>query len=228
METVASKIYQNIKEKIIEGTLSPGVRITEQGIAESFKSSRTPVREAIRGLAADGFLIVKANSTTVVRGWEQEEIIELFTLRSMLESELAAMAAINITPQDIQKLVLIQTEIERQGPNISAENTARITPLNRDFHQIIHCAAQSERLVDLLQNTIEVPIVQQTFRRYNPAVLARSFGHHRELIDALDSRDASWAKSVMNSHIRNAKRVLMATQSTWAAQLQPVPSSVTT
>jgi DNA-binding GntR family transcriptional regulator len=228
METVASKIYQNIKEKIIEGTLSPGVRITEQGIAESFKSSRTPVREAIRGLAADGFLIVKANSTTVVRGWEQEEIIELFTLRSMLESELAAMAAINITPQDIQKLVLIQTEIERQGPNISAENTARITPLNRDFHQIIHCAAQSERLVDLLQNTIEVPIVQQTFRRYNPAEMARSFGHHRELIDALDSRDASWAKSVMNSHIRNAKRVLMATQSTWAAQLQPVPSSVTT
>lgn len=228
METVASKIYQNIKEKIIEGTLSPGVRITEQGIAESFKSSRTPVREAIRGLAADGFLIVKANSTTVVRGWEQEEIIELFTLRSMLESELAAMAAINITPQDIQKLVLIQTEIERQGPNISAENTARITPLNRDFHQIIHCAAQSERLVGLLQNTIEVPIVQQTFRRYNPAEMARSFGHHRELIDALDSRDASWAKSVMNSHIRNAKRVLMATQSTWAAQLQPVPSSVTT
>jgi DNA-binding GntR family transcriptional regulator len=228
METVASKIYQNIKEKIIEGTLSPGVRITEQGIAESFKSSRTPVREAIRGLAADGFLIVKANSTTVVRGWEQEEIIELFTLRSMLESELAAMAAINITPQDIQKLVLIQTEIERQGPNISAENTARITPLNRDFHQIIHRAAQSERLVDLLQNTIEVPIVQQTFRRYNPAEMARSFGHHRELIDALDSRDASWAKSVMNSHIRNAKRVLMATQSTWAAQLQPVPSSVTT
>jgi DNA-binding GntR family transcriptional regulator len=228
METVASKIYQNIKEKIIEGTLSPGVRITEQGIAESFKSSRTPVREAIRGLAADGFLIVKANSTTVVRGWEQEEIIELFTLRSMLESELAAMAAINITPQDIQKLVLIQTEIERQGPNISAENTARITPLNRDFHQIIHRAAQSERLVDLLQNTIEVPIVQQTFRRYNPAEMARSFGHHRELIDALDSRDASWAKSVMNSHIRNAKRVLMATQSTWAAQLQPVPSCVTT
>jgi DNA-binding GntR family transcriptional regulator len=228
METVANKIYQNIKEKIIEGTLSPGVRITEQGIAESFKSSRTPVREAIRGLAADGFLIVKANSTTVVRGWGQEEIIELFTLRSMLESELAAMAAINITPQDIQKLVLIQTEIELQGPNISAENTARITPLNRDFHQIIHVAAQSERLVDLLQNTIEVPIVQQTFRRYNPAEMTRSFGHHRELIDALDSRDASWAKSVMNSHIRNAKRVLMATQSTWAAQLQHVPSSVTT
>jgi len=222
METVAHKIYQDIKEKIIEGTFSPGVRITEQGIAESFKSSRTPVREAIRGLAADGFLIVKTNSTTVVRGWTQEEIVELFTLRSLLESKLAAMAAVNITVQDIQKLVSIQTEIELQGPNISSENTARISPLNRDFHQIIHHAAKSDRLVDLLQHTIEVPIIQHTFRRYNPAEMARSFGHHRELIDAFDSRDVSWAKSVMNSHIRNAKRVLLATKSTWAAQLQPV------
>lgn len=221
METVANKIYQDIKEKIIEGTFSPGMRITEQGIAESFKSSRTPVREAIRGLAADGFLVVKPNSTTVVRGWEQEEIIELFTLRSMLESELAALAAVNMTGQEIQKLVFIQTEIERQGPDISAENTARISPLNRDFHQVIHHAAKSERLVDLLQHTIEVPIIQHTFRRYSAAEMARSFGHHRELIDAFDSRDVSWAKSVMNSHIRNAKRVLLATQSTWAAQLKP-------
>lgn len=222
METVAHKIYQDIKEKIIEGTFSPGIRITEQGIAKSFKSSRTPVREALRGLAADGFLIVKPNSTTVVRGWEQEEIIELFTLRSMLESELAALAAVNITALDIQKLAAIQTEIELHGPDTSAENTARISPLNRDFHQTIHHAAQSERLVELLQNTIEVPIIQHTFRRYNSAEMARSFGHHRELIDALDSRDVSWAKSVMNSHIRNAKRVLLATQNTWAAQLKPI------
>jgi DNA-binding GntR family transcriptional regulator len=69
METVAQKIYQEIKEKIIDGVYSPGVRITEQGIAATYNSSRTPVREALRGLAADGFLIVKPNIGTVVRGW---------------------------------------------------------------------------------------------------------------------------------------------------------------
>ena len=220
METVARKIYQEIKEKIIDGVYSPGVRITEQAIAATYSSSRTPVREALRGLAADGFLIVKPNSGTVVRGWREDEIIELFTLRSMLESELAGLAAVNISAQDIQKLVVIQNEIELQGPDTSLENTLRISPLNRDFHQTVAMAANSQRLVDLLQHTIEVPIVQHTFRRYNPIEMARSFGHHRELIDALDSRDESWAKSVMNSHIRNAKRVLLATKEKWAPQLE--------
>lgn len=220
METVARKIYQDIKEKIICGDYSSGERITEQGVALQYQTSRTPVREALRGLAADGFLIVKPNSGTVVRGWNQEEIVELFTLRSMLESELAGLAARHITREDIDRLIAIQDDIESNGPDTTTENTARISPLNRDFHQIIAHAAHNERLVLLLQQTIEVPIIQQTFRRYNPQEMTRTFNHHRELIDAFDSGDESWAKSVMNSHIRHAKRVLLATTDKWLPQLQ--------
>ena len=61
----------------------------------------------------------------------------------------------------------------------------------------------------MLAKAIEVPIVQQTFRRYSARHLARSFGHHRELIDALRERDGAWAKSVMASHIHSAKHSLI-------------------
>jgi len=61
----------------------------------------------------------------------------------------------------------------------------------------------------MLAQAIEVPIVQQTFRSYSPARLARSFGHHRELIDAMSARDGAWAKAVMSSHIHSAKQTLL-------------------
>lgn len=209
METVSARIYNAIKEQIIDGRYAPGARLTEQNIAAEFDSSRTPVREAMRQLVADGFAVFKPNSGTAVRQWTQAQMNEVFDLRVLIESEIAALATQHISDADIAQLESLQDEIESGGADVRSENTARIGPLNREFHRIIAEASQNERLVAMLANAIEVPIVQQTFRRYTSKYLARSFGHHRELIDALRERDAAWAKSVMASHIHSAKHSLI-------------------
>lgn len=209
METVAARIYNAIKEQIIDGSRAPGSRLTETNIAAEFSSSRTPVREAMRQLVADGFAVFKPNSGTVVRQWTKAQMAEIFDLRVLIESEIAGMAASRISIQDIEQLVRLQDEIESQGNDTSAENTARIWPLNREFHRIIGQASENERLVDMLANAIEIPIVQQTFQRYSIEQLARSFGHHRELIDAMRARNSDWAKSVMACHIHAAKYSLI-------------------
>lgn len=209
METVAARIYGAIKEQIIEGRYSPGARITEQNVAAQFNTSRTPVREAMRQLVADGFALFKPGSGTVVRHWSPEEVRQIFELRVLIESEIAGNAAARITDEEIAQLARIQDDIESGGVDIGATNTARIAPLNREFHRIIAQASHNERLVSMLASAIEVPIVQQTFRRYSPQRLTRSFGHHRELIDALIARDSAWAKSVMSSHIHSAKQTLL-------------------
>ena len=72
METTASRIYSSIKEQIINGHYAPGERLTEQSIAAEFSTSRTPVREAMRQLVADGFADFKPNSGTSVRRWTPE------------------------------------------------------------------------------------------------------------------------------------------------------------
>ena len=95
------------------------------------------------------------------------------------------------------------------GTDTDAGNTARIGPLNREFHGVIALASQNGRLISMLSNAIEVPIVQQTFRRYNAMQLARSFGHHRELIEAFRAHDDAWAKCAMGSHIHSAKQTLI-------------------
>lgn len=209
METVASRIYNAVKEQIIEGRYVPGARITEQQVAAEFKTSRTPVREAMRLLVADGFAIFKPNSGTVVRGWSREQVREVFDLRVLIESEIAAAAAEQITDDELEKLTRLQDEIEANGTRTRLDNTSRIGRLNREFHRVIAQASRNERLTAMLASAIEVPIVQQTFRRYTPQQLQRSFGHHRELIDAFAARDAAWARSVMSCHIHSAKQALL-------------------
>ncbi|MFZ9958351.1 MAG: GntR family transcriptional regulator [Burkholderiaceae bacterium] len=219
METVATRIYQSIKNQIIEGFFPPGMRITEQNIAAEFSSSRTPVREALRVLAADGFLVFTPNSGTVVREWVPEQVREIFDLRSLIESEIAGLAAQKISRKDIESLKALQDKIELQGAIVTLENANRISPINREFHQIVAQAGQNERLVLMLAGAIEIPIVQQTFRRYSEKELLRSFRHHRELIDAFEARDSFWAKAVMSCHIHSAKHVLLGPDS--ADPIQP-------
>ena len=74
METVASRIYAAIKLQIIDGRYASGDRITEKNVAQEFNTSRTPVREAMRQLVADGFALFKPNSGTVVRSWTPEQV----------------------------------------------------------------------------------------------------------------------------------------------------------
>lgn len=222
METVASRIYSAVKQQIIDGRYVPGARITEQQVAAEFRSSRTPVREAMRLLVANGFAVFKPNSGTVVRDWSRAQMQEIFDLRVLIESEIASSAAQHITDAELAELIRLQDRIEAHGARTargrrrpvgtdgSLEPVESIGPLNREFHRLIARASRNERLAAMLASAIEMPIVQQTFRRYTRRQLERSFGHHRELIDAFAAHDAAWARSVMSCHIHAARQAMLA------------------
>lgn len=207
--TVAHRVYTVVKERIIDGGYGPGARLTEQQIAREFDTSRTPVREAMRLLAADGFVVFKPNSGTLVRSWSPAQIREIFELRVLIEGEIAGLAALKISADQIARLRALQDDMESGGADTSETNAARLGPLNREFHRVIAQASRSERLVSTLANAIEMPIVQRTFRSYSSGQLRRSFGQHRELIDAFDAHDAAWAQSVMSCHIHCAKHTML-------------------
>jgi DNA-binding GntR family transcriptional regulator len=207
---MAHQIYLVIKERIVDGCYGQGARLTEQQLALEFDTSRTPVREAIRRLAADGFVIFKPNSGTVVRRWSPEEIRQIFELRVLIEGEIAALAARHITAEEVDRLRGLQDEMEANGVDRSAANTARIGPLNREFHRLIAMASHSDRLVATLASAIEMPIVQRTFRTYSADELQRSFRQHREMIEAFAANDDGWARSIMGCHIHAAKHTLLA------------------
>jgi len=219
--TSAGDAYEALKARLVRGDFRAGVRLTEEQLAAELRVSRTPVREALRRLVSDGLLRFVPNVGTFVASWSDEDIRDLFELRVLLESSIAGLAARRIGAPDIDALRRIQDQIEAHGPDISSDNLARIGGLNREFHRVVSAASGNSRMSEMLANAIEIPIVQQTFARYTPAQLARSFGHHREVIDAFAARDAEWARDVMSCHVRAARSARLPRPADPAAAAEP-------
>lgn len=207
--SAAEQAYSYVRERVISGDFAAGTRLTEWKIADALGTSRTPVREAMRRLVGDGFLRFQRNYGTFVGTWTAKEIGDLFELRALLESEIARAAAGRISVDQIQRLTALQAQIEERGADLDRDNLTRIATLNREFHRVIAQASDSPRMVEMLTNAIEAPVVQQTFRRYSEGQLQRSFHHHRELIDAFRAADTSWARDTMSCHVRAARFAML-------------------
>jgi DNA-binding GntR family transcriptional regulator len=207
--SAADQAYAYVRERLIAGDYAAGTRLTEWMLAGELGTSRTPVREAMRRLVGDGFLQFRPNYGTFVGTWSAQQIGELFDLRVLLESEIAGAAARRIAAPQIERLGLLQAQIEERGADLGRDNLARIAALNRDFHLVIAEASDSARMVSMLTNAIEAPVVQQTFRRYSEVQLQRSFHHHREQIDAFRAGDSDWAHAAMTCHVRAARLTML-------------------
>lgn len=200
--------YQTVRDGIISGQYPPSSRITEQEIAEAAGVSRTPVREALRRLHAEGLVEFQANHGAVVTDWSDADADEVFELRAMLESHGAARAALNATPAQRQELRDLAEEQHRHSLERGEGHLERIGELNSRFHRRLQEAANSPRLARALAALLEAPLIMKTFIKYGPQDLERSAVHHLELVRALEAGDPDWAASVMRSHILAARGAL--------------------
>lgn len=199
------KAYAAVRSGIIEGRYEPNTRITEQEVAAAAGVSRTPAREALRRLHAEGLLIFTPNVGAVVAEWTQADADEIFDLRALLESHAASRAArlvADSTLREMRQCALDQLQEARQR---TEGHLDRISALNSKFHRLLLSAADSPRLAHALTSLLEAPLIMKTFRRYSIASLERSALHHLELVQAFEARDPEWAASVMRSHILAAK-----------------------
>ena len=201
------KAYATIRKGILQGRYPAASRITEQEIAAQSGVSRTPVREALRRLQAEGLLHFVPNQGAVVASWSDRDVEEIFELRAMLESYTAERAAERATPEQIDQLRgLAQQQYalsEQRGP----EALEQVAELNSRFHQTLQDAAGSKRLQAIVAQLVEVPLVSQTFRQYTPEQLLRSARHHIEIVQALENRDAGSAGAIMRAHVLAARQV---------------------
>lgn len=205
MSTATERATEAIRTKILTGELEPGARLREEDLAEAIGVSRTPVREALRRLDADGLVEFNANRGAQVASWSEHDIEEIFGLRAVLEGYGARLAATRITPEE---LAAARQDCAQMDQAASRTDLDAVAALNQRFHQRVLAASGNSRLVDSLAKLVELPLVHRTFRRYDVEALARSLAHHHELLAALEARDATWAESVMRSHVLAARAAL--------------------
>jgi DNA-binding GntR family transcriptional regulator len=204
MAKAAEKAYEVIRDGIVAGAYPVGGRLREEELAGSIGVSRTPVREALRRLDAEGLVEFLPNRGAHVASWSDHDLEEIFGLRAVLESYGAGLAATRVGPADLVLLRDLAAAMEEAGHHHQLDVVAE---LNNRFHHTILRAAGNTRLVGLLSGLVQVALVHRTFRRYSPEALARSFAHHRELVAAFEAGDPEWASSVMRSHVLAARAV---------------------
>jgi DNA-binding GntR family transcriptional regulator len=203
MSRAGDRAYRGIRALIASGELPPGAPLREEHLAERCGVSRTPVREALRRLESELFVVRSESQRSLVADWSEQDIDEMFTLRGMLESHAAARAATRINDSALCELKSLNGDIEiavsRDEPDIPS-----FLDLNREFHSVVLDAAGSPRLSATLATLIEQPVVRRTAFHYSHEQLARSAHEHAELIAAFEKHDADWARAVMHGHIRRA------------------------
>jgi DNA-binding GntR family transcriptional regulator len=207
-QTSREAAYTAIRSRILLGQYATDIHLTEMDLAKELDVSRTPVREALHRLAAEGLVSLSPNRGVKVIGWSDEEVGEIYELRALLESFGARLAAARINKGDLdwlRGLVEEMDELERDTGR--PERFEQIALLNNEFHLGILQATGKQSFVTILTSLLHVPLVARTFVRYSPADLQRSANHHHELISALEAGDGLWAESVMRSHILAARSV---------------------
>lgn len=198
----AEVTYATIRRQILSGERASGEWLREGDLAAAIGVSRTPVREALRRLAAEGLVRHEPNRGVQVEDWGVGDLDEIFSLRSQLEPWGCGLAAATGLA-DLDTLGALadrmDEEARRRPPDLDA-----ITELNNEFHRAVLEASGNGRLVALVSSVVEVPLVWRTFSHYSPEAMRRSLAHHHEIVQALAARDAEWAESVMRSHVRAA------------------------
>ncbi|MEU2925246.1 GntR family transcriptional regulator [Streptomyces sp. NPDC007251] len=192
---VRERVLASLREDIIAGRLAPGDRLVERELAERFGVSRVPVREAIRALVAEGFVLFESARRTVVRRLTPTDVRELFELREALEVYAAGLAASRVTPEALAELRDLLDQAARATKEGDAE---AITDINTRFHDRIRALAGNSLLISVME-PVDGRLRWLTRRNEEwPQLLTE----HRELYDAIASGDPTRARTHALAHVR--------------------------
>jgi DNA-binding GntR family transcriptional regulator len=205
MAKAADKAYEAIRSRILEGGYPSGSHLREGDIAEQVGVSRTPVREALRRLSAEGYVDFKPNRGTFVAEWTERSISDLIDVRTELAAMAGRRAASRVRHEDLEILVRLNREMATLAERRPPGYLTAVSMLNLEFHGVILRCADNTWLQSLMQQTAYLPMVQRAQHGYEASDWQRAFAHYTELIDALSSGDAEWAATALRSHFLASK-----------------------
>jgi DNA-binding GntR family transcriptional regulator len=205
----SERALADLRELILAGDLAAGEHLGEVELADRLGLSRTPVREALTRLAAEGLVALEAHRGARVTSFSREDLHGIFDVRRALEPRATARAAAHATAADLDALEVLAARMLAVGAPGPDQDLDALVDLNRDFHARLLDLARAPALDAALANVVHTPVVTRTFHAYDAASLARSLAHHVEIVAALRAGDGDWAGAVMASHLGNARAVMV-------------------
>jgi len=196
------KVVDELRQRIIDGVYEPGDRLTEERLADDFGVSRNPVREAIRVLQGEGFLVAQPRRGAVVARLSEQDVVDLFDVRLSLEVLAAKLAAERAGTTGTAALdrLLVLARTARRGADLAALNTR--------FHAAI-CALSGNVLLAGIMESLHGRL-QWVYRQSAEARAPHSLAEHERLATAIRAGDVKAAGDAARSHVLAARRSALA------------------
>jgi DNA-binding GntR family transcriptional regulator len=200
----SQRAYSFIKQAILSGKYKSGERLLEDIFANELEISRTPVRDALRRLHAEQLVIVTPYSGARVASWTEAEMKEANDLRIMLESYAASLAASKRTDEQLEKLESLCHEMEVEAAK-DTPSLDFISERNVALHRTVVESAANSQLSAAIEPLWNYPRIVRKYGLFGTERLNRSLSHHREILEAIKTRDPDWASAIMRLHILAAR-----------------------
>ena len=200
------QVTHRLRQMLVENQIQPGAKLNERALCEGLNVSRTPLREAIKTLAAEGLVELLPNRGAVAASLSAEDVIHTFEVMACLEAQSGWLAAERVTDQELAEIKALHFEMMAAFTRRDLSNYYR---LNAAIHRAMNAAAKN-------------PILTATYEQVNARLQALRFKsnqdedkwksavlEHEQMIDALDKRDGRGLQDILLKHLHNKRDVVV-------------------
>lgn len=208
--TVTERTYWELRRALLHRAIRPGERLLEAKLAQQLGVSRTPVREALARLVAEGLADQIPGSRGVIVRDIQQELDDIYGLRQVLEGYAARLAAARISAEELGSIEALCDEIGARVEG-AEENEAELqahAELTNSFHLRIARASRSPRLVQLISNYRDYFLSSDFLRLYGRGEMRKLNSQHHAIVAALRARDGTLAEQLVREHFADAAAII--------------------
>lgn len=204
--TSADFVYAELRTRIISKQLKPGTRLPEITVARQLKVSRTPVRDALRRLAAEGLVTITPNHGARVTLPTAEEARGAYAVR--LQLELMSVAEASEKQVDKKIAAQISRIITNERRALAREDTEALMDLDNAFHKTIAECSENPVLIEYMENILLKTNVYTLFFSPSNGLSNDNASQHEEILRAILAKDKALAETLMKNHLRLAHSML--------------------
>jgi DNA-binding GntR family transcriptional regulator len=192
------EVAELLRQRIFSRELQPGAWIDELAISGEYGISRTPLREALKVLAAEGLITMKMRRGAYVTEVDEKDLSDVYHLLSLLESDATGVVAVKATDAELKELQSLHLELEK-----SAGNRSRFFEINERFHLRLLAIADNRWQGQMVADLRKVMKLNRHNSLLKAGRIDESLAEHRAIMQALSARDADAARQRMREHFAN-------------------------
>jgi DNA-binding GntR family transcriptional regulator len=200
------EVAERLRQRIFAHEIAPGDWIDEQDLASQYGISRTPLREALKVLAAEGLVTLIPRRGCYVTEISEQDLDDIFPLLAILEGRCASECTRKATPKDIKRLETIHRELEQHA---AAGQIEKFFETNQVFHATIQDIADNRWVSQVIRDLRKLLKLTRLHSLSAEGRLKQSQDEHRAILDAIVGRDPDAAEHAMQAHLRAGRRALV-------------------